>query len=209
MEFEHILPIFRRFVPTGNSGGALDLRCKPACNAPCPTASRSSRATSPGSTSTPSSMPPTRACLAAAASTARSTAPPGRSLCEACEKLGGCETGEAKITPGFRLPARYVIHTVGPVWGGGERGEDRLLAACYRNASRSRSITASPRSPIPPSRPALTAFPPDRAARIALRTVLDALGDQRRDRARRVLLFRRGLAAPPPRAALESTRDRT
>ena len=48
--------------------------------------------------------------------------------------LAGCDTGEAKITPGFGLTARYVIHTVGPVWGGGERGEDRLLASCYRNA---------------------------------------------------------------------------
>src|SRR5262245_39396399 len=56
----------------------------------------------------------------------------GPELRAACEKLGGCETGEAKITPGFRLKARHVIHTVGPVWGGGERGEDKLLAACYR-----------------------------------------------------------------------------
>ena len=58
----------------------------------------------------------------------------GPSCARPARKLGGCDTGEAKITPGFRLPARYVIHTVGPVWGGGERGEDRLLAACYRNA---------------------------------------------------------------------------
>ena len=58
----------------------------------------------------------------------------GPELAEACAKLGGCDTGEAKITLGFRLPARYVIHTVGPVWRGGERGEDRLLANCYRNS---------------------------------------------------------------------------
>ena len=58
----------------------------------------------------------------------------GPELAAACAQLGGCDTGEAKITPGFRLPARYVIHTVGPVWGGGERGEDRLLAGCYRNS---------------------------------------------------------------------------
>ncbi len=58
----------------------------------------------------------------------------GPELAEACARLGGCETGEAKITPGFRLPARYVIHTVGPVWGGGESGEEVLLAACYRNS---------------------------------------------------------------------------
>lgn len=58
----------------------------------------------------------------------------GRELLEACRKLGGCPTGEARITPGFRLPARYVIHTVGPVWQGGVRGEPALLASCYRSS---------------------------------------------------------------------------
>jgi O-acetyl-ADP-ribose deacetylase (regulator of RNase III) len=58
----------------------------------------------------------------------------GPELLDACRKLGGCGTGEAKITRGFRLPARYVIHTVGPVWAGGGRGEAELLAACYRNS---------------------------------------------------------------------------
>jgi O-acetyl-ADP-ribose deacetylase (regulator of RNase III) len=56
----------------------------------------------------------------------------GRELLEACRMLGGCPTGEARITPGFRLPARHVIHTVGPVWQGGQRGEPELLASCYR-----------------------------------------------------------------------------
>lgn len=51
-----------------------------------------------------------------------------------CRGLGGCPTGEARLTPGFRLPARYVIHAVGPVWQGGGKGETELLAACYRNA---------------------------------------------------------------------------
>jgi O-acetyl-ADP-ribose deacetylase (regulator of RNase III) len=81
----------------------------------------------------------------------------GPELAEACAKLGGCDTGEAKITPGFRLPARYVIHTVGPVWGGGERGEDRLLANCYRN-SLTLAGRASPPSPFRRSRPASLAF---------------------------------------------------
>jgi O-acetyl-ADP-ribose deacetylase (regulator of RNase III) len=58
----------------------------------------------------------------------------GRELLEACRLLGGCPTGEARITPGFRLPARYVIHTVGPVWQGGQRGEPELLASCYRTS---------------------------------------------------------------------------
>ena len=55
----------------------------------------------------------------------------GPQLLEACRALHGCETGEAKITPGFRLPAAYVIHTVGPVWQGGDQGEEDLLASCY------------------------------------------------------------------------------
>jgi O-acetyl-ADP-ribose deacetylase (regulator of RNase III) len=58
----------------------------------------------------------------------------GPELLAACAALGGCATGEARITPGFRLPARYVIHTVGPVWRGGSHGEAELLAACYRNS---------------------------------------------------------------------------
>ena len=58
----------------------------------------------------------------------------GPQLLAACRQLHGCPTGEAKITPGFRLPARYVIHTVGPVWHGGGSGEARLLASCYRRS---------------------------------------------------------------------------
>ena len=56
----------------------------------------------------------------------------GPRLLEACRELGGCATGDAKITPGFDLPARYVLHAVGPVWQGGGRGEAKLLAGCYR-----------------------------------------------------------------------------
>src|SRR5207249_9813312 len=58
----------------------------------------------------------------------------GPELLEECRSIGGCPTGEARITRGYRLPARYVIHTVGPVWHGGKRGEAELLAACYRNS---------------------------------------------------------------------------
>ena len=58
----------------------------------------------------------------------------GRELLEACRKIGGCSTGDARITPGFRLRARHVIHTVGPVWGGGTRGEPALLRSCYEQS---------------------------------------------------------------------------
>jgi O-acetyl-ADP-ribose deacetylase len=101
----------------------------------------------------------------------------GPELRAACAKLGGCETGAAKITPGFRLAARHVIHTVGPVWSGGERGEDRLLAACYRTSL----ALAHQHGLVSIAYPAISTgaygFPPDRAARIALRTVLAALAD--------------------------------
>ena len=60
----------------------------------------------------------------------------GPELAAFCRKLGGCPTGEARLTPGFHLPARHVIHTVGPVWAGGGMGEPALLGACYRNTLR-------------------------------------------------------------------------
>src|SRR3990170_8700166 len=99
----------------------------------------------------------------------------GPELRAACTKLGGCETGEAKITPGFRLPARYVIHTVGQVWGGGMRGEDRLLALCYRNSFALARDHGLASIAYPAISTGAYGFPPDRAASIALRTLLDAL----------------------------------
>jgi O-acetyl-ADP-ribose deacetylase (regulator of RNase III) len=99
----------------------------------------------------------------------------GPELRKACAKLGGCDTGEAKITPGFGLAARYVIHTVGPVWGGGERGEDALLAACYRNALRLAVDRGLASIAYPAISTGAYGFPPERAALIALRTVRAAL----------------------------------
>lgn len=99
----------------------------------------------------------------------------GPELAAACAQLGGCETGEAKITPGFRLPARYVIHTVGPVWGGGQSGEDRLLAPCYRNSLAIAAGHGLASIAFPAISTGIYGFPPDRAAAIAVATVLESL----------------------------------
>jgi O-acetyl-ADP-ribose deacetylase len=99
----------------------------------------------------------------------------GPDLRAACAALGGCATGEAKITPGFDLPARYVIHTVGPVWGGGERGETSLLASCYRNSLALAREHGLASIAFPAISTGAYGFPPDRAARIAVATALDIL----------------------------------
>jgi O-acetyl-ADP-ribose deacetylase len=99
----------------------------------------------------------------------------GPELRAACARLGGCETGEAKITPGFRLPARYVIHTVGPVWGGGARDEDRLLALCYANSLGLALDHGLTSIAFPAISTGAYGFPAPRAAAIAIATVLDRL----------------------------------
>lgn len=99
----------------------------------------------------------------------------GPELADACAKLGGCATGEAKITDGFELPARYVIHTVGPVWGGGERGEGKLLADCYANALKLATENGVKSIAFPAISTGIYGFPPDRAALIAVRTVRETL----------------------------------
>src|SRR3546814_10461121 len=86
--------------------------------------------------------------------------------------LGGCPTGEARITGGYRLPAKHVIHTVGPVWSDG-RDDDALLAACYRNALRLASRHELRSIAFPSISTGVYRFPFDRAARIALLTVED------------------------------------
>jgi O-acetyl-ADP-ribose deacetylase (regulator of RNase III) len=99
----------------------------------------------------------------------------GPELREACAELGSCDTGEAKITPGFRLSARYVIHTVGPVWDGGERGEARLLANCYRHSLALATQHNLRSIAFPAISTGIYGYPPERAARIAVRTVQAAL----------------------------------
>lgn len=99
----------------------------------------------------------------------------GPELLAECRTLGGCPTGEARLTGGYRLPARHVIHTVGPVWHGGTRGEDRLLAACYRNSLELAAEYRLGSIAFPAISTGVYRFPPDRAARIAVRTVVEWL----------------------------------
>lgn len=99
----------------------------------------------------------------------------GPDLAVACAALGGCPTGESRMTPGFGLPAKYVIHSVGPVWGGGESGEGRLLASCYKTALRLAADNDLTSIAFPAISTGIYGFPPDRAALIALRTVRETL----------------------------------
>jgi O-acetyl-ADP-ribose deacetylase len=94
----------------------------------------------------------------------------GPDLLAECRKLGGCATGDAKITRGYKLPARFVIHTVGPVWRGGARGEDELLASCYRSSLAVAQQHDLRSIAFPAISTGIYGFPPDRAAAIALRT---------------------------------------
>ena len=99
----------------------------------------------------------------------------GPELLAECRTLGGCETGEAKITRGYRLPAAHVIHTVGPVWRGGGEGEERLLAACYGNALALAHAHRLARIAFPAISTGIYGFPPEKAAPIAVGTVLARL----------------------------------
>ena len=94
-----------------------------------------------------------------------------RELQEACQALGGCPTGDAKATPGFALPARWVIHTVGPVWRGGSNGESELLASCYRRSLEVADELGARSLAFPAISTGIYGYPPAEAARIAVDTV--------------------------------------
>lgn len=101
----------------------------------------------------------------------------GPQLLEECRQLGGCPTGEARITQGYRLPAKYIIHTVGPVWQGGDQGEAELLASCYRN-SLQLAVDHGVRSiAFPAVSCGVYGYPLDQAARIAISTVREFCGE--------------------------------
>lgn len=99
----------------------------------------------------------------------------GPQLVEECYTLGGCPTGEARITKGYRLPARHVIHTVGPVWNGGGHHEEELLASCYRKSLALATQHGLKTIAFPAISTGIFRFPPERAAQIAVATTAATL----------------------------------
>jgi O-acetyl-ADP-ribose deacetylase (regulator of RNase III) len=99
----------------------------------------------------------------------------GPELLAECRTLGGCATGDAKLTGGYRLPARYVIHTVGPVWGGGAHGEPELLASAYRRSLEVAGAHELSSIAFPCISTGIYAYPAEPAAELALATVKDTL----------------------------------
>jgi len=119
----------------------------------------------------------------------------GPDLYVECEKLGGCDTGSAKITRAYRLPAKHVIHAVGPVWEGGGAGEEELLASCYRTALDLAAAHRLATIAFPAISTGVFRFPPDRAARIAVGTVAAELAASSRGVERVVFCcFAQGIA---------------
>ncbi len=95
----------------------------------------------------------------------------GRELVEACRTLGGCTTGDAKVTAGFRLPARWVLHTVGPIWRGGQEKEPEMLAACYRRCLELADELDLATLAFPAISTGVYGYPRPAAARIAVETL--------------------------------------
>ncbi len=99
----------------------------------------------------------------------------GPELLEECRKLGGCKTGDAKITKGYKLPARFVIHTVGPVWSGGKRNEAELLKSCYRKSMELAQASRIKTIAFPSISTGAYRFPIDQASHVAVETVKKCL----------------------------------
>lgn len=99
----------------------------------------------------------------------------GSELLAECRTLGGCKTGEAKITKGYKLPAKYVIHTPGPVWHGGSRGEPELLRSCYRSCLELASENGCKTVDFPSISTGVYHFPLDKASQIAIKAISEYL----------------------------------
>ncbi len=101
----------------------------------------------------------------------------GPELSQECKLIGGCRPGDAKLTKGYRLPARYVIHTVGPVWHGGQSGEPALLASCYRRSIEVAAASGIASLAFPSISTGIYGYPVDQAARVAVDTVRRSLAE--------------------------------
>ena len=101
----------------------------------------------------------------------------GPMLLEECKKFNGCPTGEARITPGFKLNAKYVIHTPGPIWRGGNKGEPELLASCYRNSLSLAYENGAKSIAFPSISTGVYRFPVEEASKIALREIASFLSE--------------------------------
>jgi O-acetyl-ADP-ribose deacetylase (regulator of RNase III) len=113
----------------------------------------------------------------------------GPELLDACRLLGGCNTGDAKITGAGRLPVRHVIHAVGPVWHGGERGEPELLASCYRRAIELAAEYGDERVAFPAISTGVYGYPLDAGARVAITATREAMERHPEVREARFWLF--------------------
>lgn len=112
----------------------------------------------------------------------------GRELLEECRTLGGCMTGDAKIAKGYNLPARYVIHTVGPIWHGGDRNEEKLLKSCYRRSIELAVENNLKSIAFPAISTGVYGYPPEKAAKVVSDVLCETLNKYDKNRVEKIIL---------------------